>query len=148
LRRGQPGLLLDRGNAQAPRVRDHGAPRRDHQAGLAAGALGRDRGGAAHPEERAAARDVSAHGRAARRAADTLATATDARKLLPLAHYGLRDGEIGGREQRRPRRSEWGSYGHGGCSSEFQRPRLASLFDVFASWSGRSSYDGATRTTA
>src|SRR5262249_29368639 len=80
--------------------------------------------------------------------ADTIATVTVARKLLTLVHYGLRDGEIPCPAQRPPRRSEWGSYGHGGCSAEFQRPRLASLFDVFASWSGRSSYDGATRTTA
>ena len=85
---------MGRADPAALRVRYQGGPRPDHQAGLAAAALGADRGGPAHPgrhpDPRAKDAIIARRGIQARNIAKVAA----ARKLLTYVFYAMRDGHV------------------------------------------------------
>ena len=85
-------VLVGRADPAAPRVRHQGHDAEDHQAGLTAVALGVDRGRS--PATTAARTWPAEFQRIAERRGMNKARVAIARKVLTLAYYGLRDGEI------------------------------------------------------
>ena len=92
--------LLGRVDAQAPRVRHPRAPRPDHQAGLPAGPLGRDRVGA-DPAQDQRGRAGSGTGSADRRGRN-IGVVAAARRQLEFVFYALRDHHVRALQGTRP----------------------------------------------